>query len=176
MLKNLVLTAEMVKSKNPCENWPIERLQEFYGEGKTLIEVLKSEDVSYSDRVWTATKFLFDKQNREFALWCARSRKSKIKAINDYIDVIEKYYEGKATQKELDEARSAADSDAYSAAYWAAYLAANQVADLAAYLAANQVADLAADWAAYWAAGWAAYLNARQKQINKLIEIITREV
>jgi hypothetical protein len=161
MLKNLIITAEMVKSKNPCNDWPIERLQEFYGKGKTLIEVLKSEDVSHSDRIWTATKFLSDKQNREFALWCARSLKTK--EANTFIDTIEK--EGKATQEELNEADRAV---AYWAAYWAAYLAENQAVDLAA----NQAAGWAAGWAD-WAAGWATYGdNVRQKQINKLIEII----
>ena len=144
----MLITAELVMKKKPCSDWPMERLQSFYGEGKTLIEVLDSEDVSCSDRIWTAIKFITDKQNRKFAIWCARQCAPKIAEITAYVDMIEKFYNGEATQDELEAA--------YCEAYWAA--------------------GGAAYCEAYWAADCAAEkIKMLQKQIAKLKEIIQAE-
>jgi len=149
------ITVDMILAKNPCEGWTKSRIKKYIGKGKTIPECLKLldvKDVSAADKIWTATQFFSDKMNREFAIWCARSCKTNIKEIKDYIDTIEKFYSGKATEKEL--------NTAYSVAYRAAYIA--------------------ADSAAYWAAGRAAYRDAERavckKQIAKLKKIIKREI
>ena len=110
------ITTDMIMAKNPCPEWPRERVSAYLGKGKTITAMLKDgligTDISCTDAIWGATKFLSDGINRKFAIWCARQCKSKLPEIKSYIDVIEKYYNGKATKEELE----AADS----AAYWAA--------------------------------------------------------
>jgi len=149
------ITTKMIMEKNPCSDWTEERVKKVIGRGKTLLK-LADLNIDIPDRIWVITRFLTDDKNRKFAIWCARSCKSKIPEINAYIDVIEKYYKGLATQEELDLAYRAADRAAdwaaYSAAYWAAYWA--------------------ADSAAYWAADNAAYWAARDNQITQLKKII----
>ena len=149
------ITVEQILSKNPCKEWTKKRLREHIGKGKELLEILDLPGISYDDKIWCVTKFLPDKTNRAFAIWCARQCKTKVKEITDYIDVIERFYKNKATKEELERADCAADRAADRAAYWAAYRA----ADCAAYSAA----DRAADWAA-----------AQKKQVKKLKELIRK--
>jgi 3-keto-L-gulonate-6-phosphate decarboxylase len=178
------ITTKMIMGKNPCVDWPEEKVLKTIGKGKTLLE-LANLKISISDRIWVITRFLTDNQNRKFAIWCARSCKSKIPEINNYIDIIEKYYEGLATIEELRSAARAAyraaDRATDRATDWAADWAAYRAADCAAYCAADwaadrsaySAADRAADRAAYRGADWVADMAAmRKKQIEKLKDII----
>ena len=143
------ITVAMIMAKKPCEQWTEERVASFIGKGKTLNQILEIKDVSADDRIWCATRFLTDKQNRAFTIWCARQCETKLPEIKAYIDTIEKFYKGEATPEELDAADGvaygAAGGAASRAAYWAAY------------------------WAAYGAAGGAAMRN---RQIKKLLSMI----
>ena len=114
------ITVKDITGKVPCAEWTEERLRQKIGDGKTVLEILSLRGVTAGDRIWCATKFLDDKANREFAIWCARQCKTEVKEIPEYIDVIERYYSGKATR------------DALSAAYGAADRAADSAADRAA--------------------------------------------
>ena len=118
------ITVKDITGKLPCAEWTEERLKQKIGDGKTLLEILSLRGVTAGDRIWCATKFLDDKANREFAIWCARQCKTEVKEITEYIDVIERYYSGKATRDAL--------SAAYGAVYGAAYWAADRAADSAA--------------------------------------------
>ena len=196
MMIKMITVKDVMKHK-PCPEWTLDKLQEKLCTGKTLVEILEMQDVSPEDRIWCITRFLPNKTNRSFAIWCARRCNTDVKEVVEYIDVIEMCYNGEATEEELKlayrAADLAADRAAYLAADWAAYLAADwaayRAADLAAgraaYRAANRAADRAADWAADWeadrAADWAADLAAdlaaeqaaeREKQIAKLKEMI----
>ena len=142
------ITTDMMMEKCPCEEWPRERVAAYLRDGKEPIEMLQDalngNGINCKDAIWGATKFLPDKLNRAFAIWCARQCKTSIKEITDYIDTIEKYYNGLATREELD----------------------------AAYRAANWAANEAAYGAAYWAANWAAYWAANEVMVSHLIEMI----
>ena len=156
------ITVEMIMDKKPCVDWTEEKVRGYIGKGKTIKEILNLKDVYADSRIWCVTRFLSDKTNRKFAIWCAEQCKTDVQEIKDYIKVIKRYYAGKATDKEL---KAAAER----AAYWAAYKAADWATDRAAERAAYSAADWAAEWAAYWAAYWA---TERQKQIKKLLTMI----
>jgi len=165
------ITAKMVLAKKPCPGHE-EQIKKYFKRGRTIPECLKLLDVDEiptDDKIWAATGFMPDAMNRKFAIWCARQCKTECKEVGEYIDVIERYYNGKATQDELNTANRAA--------YWAAYRAANRAADSAAnwaaYSAANRAAYCAANWAAYRAAnGTANRTAARKEQIAKIKELI----
>ena len=148
------ITAEMIMDKEPCEDWTEERVRKYIGKGKTLKEILEIKEVSEEDRIWCVTRFLPDKTNRAFAIWCAQQCRTDVQEIKDYIKVIKRYYAGKATDEELMAAKRAA--------YWAAYWAADGAA---AYWAAER----AAYRAAYWAAERAIM---RKNQIERLLSMI----
>ena len=140
-----LITAKDVLEHKPCKEWTKELLNKKLGKGKTLLQILDMRSVSVGDRIWCVVGFLPDKTNRAFAIWCARQCKTNTKEITNYIDTIEKYYNGKATRKELNAANGVANG------------------------VANWVAYRAADRAAYWVANRAAE---RQKQIKKLKEFL----
>ena len=101
----------------------------------TLLQCMKFKGVKDVDKVWLATRFMTDLQNRTFAIWCARSCKTKVKEVGLYIDAIGNYYIKKTiTIEQLSAAGSAADRAADSAADWAA----DRAADSAAYSAADR--------------------------------------
>ncbi len=166
---DITVTVDMMMEKRPCPEWPRERVAAYLGEGKTLTAMLRDaladNGISIPDAIWGATRFLPDSINRAFAIWCARQCETNVKEITDYINTIERFYAGKATNEELNRA-----------AYSAAYRAADWAADEAAYWAADRAANEAADRAAYRAANWAADLAAdrvhRKLQAERLIEMI----
>ena len=163
------ITVEMIMDKKPCVDWTEERVRGYIGKGKTIKEILNLKDVYADSRIWCVTRFLSDKTNRKFAIWCAEQCKTDFQEIKDYIKVIKRYYAGKATDEEL----MAADGAAYRAAERAADGAVYWTAERAAYRAAYRVAYGAADGAAYWVAYWVADRAAeRQKQIKKLLTMI----
>ena len=148
------ITAKMVLAKKPCSGHE-EQIRKYFKKGRTIPQCLKLLDVaeiSADDKIWVATRFMPDAMNRKFAIWCARQCKTECKEVREYIDVIERYYNGKATQDELDAAYRAANRAAYWAACWTAYRAANR----AAYSAADSAA-------------------ARKEQLAKLKELIESE-
>ena len=142
----MLITAKMILDKNPC-NYTEEDLIKLLGNGKSPLDAMNLKGVSDGDKIWAATRFLPDKVNREFAIWCARQCETKKKEIISYIDTIEKFYAGEATKDGLAEA------------------------DRAAYWAADSAADRAADSAAYWAADRA---KMRKKQVAKIKSLINR--
>ena len=167
-----------IRKKKPCYD-PTEIKGITEDTSMDLVDWLKykSKKLTDADRVWLASRFMSKMQCRVFAIWCARSCKTKVKDIKDYINAIKNYYIKKTiTYKELSAANRAAYSAAYWAADWAAYSAADWVAERAAYWAADwaadSAADSAADRAAYWAADRAAYRAARKKQVKYLIKLL----
>ena len=164
------ITVKDIMSKTPCNEWTEERLRKHIGEGKTLLQICRMGSVDIAERIWCVTRFLDDKTNRAFAIWCARQCKADKKEITEYIDVIERYYDGKSTDEEV------------KAADWVAYWAVGSEADSAAYWAAYWAVGWAADWAVGREADWAAYCAAdsaadqqsmRRKQIKKLTEMVS---
>jgi hypothetical protein len=146
------ITVAAIRKHSPCYD-PLKIKGVTEETELTLTQCMQFEGGSDADKVWLATRFMTELQNRTFAIWCARSCKTKIKEITEYIDAIENYYIKKTiTEEQL----SAADRAAYSAAYRTAYRAADRAADRAAYSAADSAADRAAYWAAYSAADSAA--------------------
>jgi len=138
----------------------------------SLISILERDDVESSDKVWLVTKFLTDKTNRLFAVWCARQVLTKdsdprsIEACN----VAERYANGEATNEELDVARAAAWAAARSAkSVWAAATAASRSAAKSASWAAEAAAE-SASWAAARSAAEAASEPAQTKQLTKMIQ------
>ncbi len=155
---DIIVTVDMMMEKQPCPEWPRERVAAYLGEGKTLTAMLRDaladNGISIPDAIWGVTWFLPDNINRAFAIWCLRQCKTDVKEIADYIDTIERYYAGKATKDEL----NAADRAVYRVADEVAY----RVADEVAYRVADDAADEAADRAAYRAAYWAVYRVANE--------------
>ena len=128
------ITINDIRSLNPCydpkrylpENWK-----------GTLVDILEVNECPLKDRLWAVTRFLDDKIDKLFAVYCAREALKLIdnpdqRAVN-VVDVAEKYAHGEATKEELEEARLAAyravcdatidavHQDAYDAAYCAVY-------------------------------------------------------
>ena len=155
------ITVEAILAKRPCLGWTEERLRTFIGNGKTLSECLRLRGVSDGDKIWCVSRFLPDKVNRKFAIWCARQCKTKLKEIKDFIDVTEKFYNGEATKEELILADKTACRKAFRTADWMAYNAAYNAAYSGAY------------WAAYNAVYSTSYSGAMfKKQLRKLKEIV----
>jgi len=132
--RTYLISVADVRKHRPCYD-PIEIPGITENTEMTLLECMKyqAKKLTDTDKVWLATRFFTDTQNRTFAIWCARSCKTGIKEIKDFIDAIENYYIKKTiTKEQLDAAylaaARAADWAAYSAADWAAYSAADRVA------------------------------------------------
>jgi len=127
------ITVKDILEKVPCPEWTEERLQENIGKGKTLLEILDLSGVEPKDKVWCVTRFLDDKTNRAFAIWCVRQCESKVKEVTAYINVIERYYNGKATKEELQKADDGAgwsvDEAAYLLAHGSAYWSVDEAAE-----------------------------------------------
>ena len=132
----------------------------------TLIDFLKINKIPSKDRIWVATRFLDDKTNRLFAVWCARQA---LKLVNnpdtrsiEACNVAEKFALCEATRQELASARAAASNAARAAASNAASNA------RAVTWAATSDTAWAAIWAASSDAAWAA-------QVKHLIEMVENE-
>jgi len=185
------ISVAQIRSKNPCYD-PTEIKGITEDTQMTLLEWMKykAEKLTNANKVWLFSRFGTELQCHTFAIWCARSCKTKVKEIADYIDAIENYYIKKTiTAEQLSVAYRAADRAAdravYCVAYTAAYRAADWAADTAADTAAYRAADWAADGAVYLAAYWAAdgaadraaYRAAdcaaeRAKQVKQIIKIL----
>jgi len=111
---------EDIRKLKPCYD-PSEKLPENWT--GTVVDILKLNDVKVEDKIWVATKFLNDKQNRLFAVYCVREA---LKLINnpdkrsiEACNVAERFVNGEVTKEELATAYSAAAA-AHSAAAAAA--------------------------------------------------------
>ena len=107
----MLITAKMILDKDPC-HYTEESLIKLLGNGKSPLDAMNLKGVSDKDKIWAATRFLPDKVNREFAIWCARQCETKKKEIISYIDTIEKFHAGAAYR-------------AAAVACWTAYKAAD---------------------------------------------------
>ena len=174
------ITIDDIRSKGPCYD-PVRYLPEGW-EG-TLIDVLSITDCPPEDRIWVVTRFLDDRTNRLFAVWCAREA---LKLVDNpdprsvaTCDVAERYANGQATADELAAAWAAAGVAAGAAAGDAAGYAARYASRDAAGAAAGAAAWAAAwdaAWDAAWAAAWAAArAAARDAQKNMFLDAVENE-
>lgn len=150
------------------------------------LEILKSNKIYDTDKIWIVMECLDDKTQRLFAVWCARRALTNVRNPDprsiQACDVAERFANGEATQDELSiacdtasDAACAAAARAASAVTVAAYAAAS-AATAAAYVA--DVADT--DYAAYVAdhavdASFADTYAERKVQVNYLISILESE-
>jgi len=119
------ITIDDIRSKGPCYD-PVRYLPEGW-EG-TLIDILSITDCPPEDRIWVVTRFLDDRTNRLFAVWCVREALKLVDNPDPHsvaaCDVAERYANGQVTADELDAARAAAGYAARAAAGYAAWYAA----------------------------------------------------
>lgn len=162
----------------------------------TAIDILKMENVSYSDRLWVSLRssLVSEKLMRLFAVWCCRQVQHLLKDPRSVaaVDSAEKFAHGKISSEELASAAQAAYA-AYASAHLyihvvigsplAGTAAASSDAAYAAYSSA-QVSAHASHSAAYAARCVGHYfgefvgaeLDAGEKvQADKLIEMILEE-
>lgn len=115
-----IITVADIRAKNPCCD-PTEYVAEDWT--GTLVDVLKMGNVPAKDRIWLVTRFLSDKTNRLFAVWCAREALKLVDSPDRRsiaaCDVAERFANGDATAEEL----RAAYDDAAAAVAAAAYAA-----------------------------------------------------
>ena len=72
------ITVPMVRAKRPCyDPLKFEGIKE--STEMELIDIMKLKKILAKDKVWLATRFMTELQNRTFAIWCARSCKTKVK-------------------------------------------------------------------------------------------------
>ena len=160
-----------------------------------FIDKFRNKVKEKEDIIWVLCrkKFMTDKDQRLFAVWCAKEalklQESPDPQSVDACDVAERFANGEATVDELGAARGAARSAARSATWSAASAArsaARDAAESAAWSAAGSAASAAgsAAWSAAsaagsaagsaarsaaWSAASAARDAARDAQINKLL-------
>ena len=186
------ITVEEINAFNPC--YPAET-KLGVGWSGNLIDILKAENVSPEDKIWSVSLFAGDKINRLFAVHCARQalmliENPDLKSLAAG-DVAERFALGLATEKELTAARAAARAAAWYAARDAAWYAARDAAWSVAWAVASDAAraassdaarvaaraawsessDAARDaaWSAAWAVAWSA-------QVDFLIQMIGDEL
>jgi len=142
------LTADLVRSWQPCPRYPRARIDAIYGvDGLTPLQVCDLSDVSAEDKLWTLL--------REEVLPAATLR------LLAYTWAEGRYAQGFATAEELTAARDAARDAAWAAARTAAADAARAAGRNAAWRAARGGArETAATtaWQAAEAAAWEAQL------------------
>lgn len=193
-----MITLKEIRDLNPCYD-PAKYLPEDW-QG-TVSDLLKVEDCPESDRIWVAVRLIDSKTAHLFAVWCAREALALVPSPDPRslaaCDVAERYARGQATIDELKVAIEAADKAAM-VARTARVVAESTavVAELSAGTAARAAmvvttSDAEAAWAATRVAGAAAETaelaawyarataeaamdawSARQKQLNKLLEML----
>jgi hypothetical protein len=160
-----------IRELKPCYD-PADKVGEDWS--GTVVDILKLENVLAKDLLWVVTKYLTDKQNRLFAVWCAREALKLVENPDPRsitaCDVAEKFANGEATSKKLAAAGDAA-MDAARAAWAVAWAAASAAGDADAAYAAYAASD--ADAASAAGDADAAYADAAQ--IKRLIEAIEKK-
>ena len=187
-----VFTIDDIRRLRPCYH-PSRYLPE--GWQGTALDVLDVKDCPAADRIWVVLGMMSENDRRRAS--CAFVRRTPVgggKTVWDLladersrkaVEVAERFANGSATERKLDEAWAAARDAASSAASAATGAAAWAAARAAAWAAARDAA-WAADWAAaravagdvarlaaWAAAGDAAGDAARAAQIDMLREMLT---
>ena len=70
------ITVEEIRNLGPCYD-PNKYVSETWI--GSVLDILKIDEVPSKDRIWVVTRFLSDKINRLFAVWCAREALKLIK-------------------------------------------------------------------------------------------------
>ncbi len=162
------INAKYIRTLNPCIEGIIEFERMYPDFNGTIIDLLRLENTSYSDKTWLITKVVDKSILQQWSVECAEfvvdifnKEYPNDSRISDCIEITKVYLEGRCTIEELKEARSAA-ADAADAAYdataGAADAAYDATAGAAAYDATAGAAAYAARSAAYatYAAAYAA--------------------
>ena len=109
------VTIDKIKRLNPCQGGIDNFESKYPGYNNTLEHLLSLEDISYSDKIWLATKVLDKMTLVQWSLDCAtfvvdnfNKEFPNDNRINETLNVIQQYING-----EVDEsaARSAAESE-----------------------------------------------------------------
>lgn len=160
-------TIEDIRDLDPCYDPAKVILEDWSG---TVIDILKLDNVLAEDRIWVVTRYLSDKQNRLFAVWCARESLNLIDNPDprslEACDVAERFALNKASQEDLIAARV----EARAATWDAASDNARAVTWDAAWVAAWAVSDAASN--AAWAAMVAAREIGRDAKIERLAKAL----
>ena len=161
----MLITVDFVMRHEPPIWFQRGRAAELLGDGKTLLECLRSEAMTAEERIWLATRngACSERVRRLFACWCAEQVLPLFERAHPdddrpriAIQVATAYAMGEATQEELAAAMDAAYDAACAASAWSAARAAAWAAAWAAYMDASDAA-----WSAASAAAWAAARAAR---------------
>ena len=157
-------TNEDLRNQRACYD-PIRHFEE--GKGHTLLDYLNHGTCPPKDKIWCVTRFLDDRSNRLFAVWCAREILKRTKNPHPIsvkaVEVAERFANGDADYCEL----RSANCDTYtiddSCFTYAAYC-----------VTLDDITDDAYDAAAFAVdhAGRGSAHNERKKQIEKLKEEI----
>ena len=167
----MLITVDFVMGHDPCGRYTRKRVAKLLGPGKTLLECLRSKEVTAEDRIWLATRegACSERVQRLFACWCAEQVLPLFEAEHPdddrprmAIQVAVAYAEGEATKDAM-----ASASDAARAAASAGWSAASAAASAAAWSAAWSAASAAAS-----AAAWVALATARAAQVAAFIELL----
>ena len=138
---------------------------------KEWIEKYRDTVKNKEDVIWLLCRkeFMSDKDQRLFAVWCARESFKLQKSVDqrsiDACDVAERFANGLASVEELAAARTAARLAAESAA-WSAESAAWSAESAARSAAWSAVGSAA--WSAVESVAWSARLAAESAQIDQL--------
>lgn len=117
------ITINLIKSYNPCKSG-IDNFEKLYlNYNNDLTHFLALPDISYSDKIWLATKVIDIKTLQQWSIECAENVIDNYNELypNDNrifvcIQTTKNYLNGVATLEELTAARSAAESAAWSVA------------------------------------------------------------
>ena len=67
------ITTRFIMEHRPCDNYPMDRVRQLIGRGKTPLEILDL-DIPAADRIWVMTRpgVMSKKEYVEFAIACAK--------------------------------------------------------------------------------------------------------
>jgi hypothetical protein len=122
---NMKITIDLIKKYNPCKDG-IENFESKYPKYKgTLEQLLMLDDISYSDKIWLATKVLDKMTLVQWSLDCALFVVDNFNKafpgdnrVNETLKVVQQYINGEVDESAAWSAESAARSAARSA--WSA--------------------------------------------------------
>ena len=180
----MLITVDFVMGNFPCPEYTRERVASLLGDGKTLLECLRSDAVPAKDRIWLATRkgACSERVQRLFACWCA----------DQVLPLFERAYPDDdrpriAIQAATANAMGEATDDEWHAASddaWDASARAARDDKLASYASRDEHVEAMAAWAATWAAWDAATTaamaaavmddpdDARPAQVEAFIELL----
>jgi len=186
------ITIDLIKKYRPCKDG-IKNFENKYSKyNDTLENLLMLEDISYSDKVWLATKVLDKMTLVQWSLDCALMVVDNFNKefpddnrINETLEVIKQYINGEVDESAAESARSAAESavSAAESAAWSAMSSAVSAAESAAWsaMSAAESARSAAVSSAGLAAESARLAESAEKQqedinLSLLIALVSEDV